>query len=100
MAGLDLLIHQQVRLRIMAALTALPEDAKMEFVAMRDLLGVTDGNLGAHLRRLEEAGYIEIEKTFIARKPHTYIAATKRGRAAFKEHVRALREILGTVGER
>jgi len=97
MAKLDSIIHQPVRLRIMAALTALPADAQMEFVALRDLLKVTDGNLGAHLRKLEEAGYVRIEKVFVARKPHTYIAATARGRAAFKEHVKALREILGDV---
>ncbi len=97
MAGVELdpIIHQPVRLRIMAALTALPPDAQMEFVALRELLGVTDGNLGAHLRKLEEAGYVSIEKTFIARKPHTFIAATARGRAAFERHVKALREILG-----
>ena len=97
MAGpeLDPIIHQPVRLRIMAALTALPSGAQMEFVALRELLGVTDGNLGAHLRKLEEAGYVSIEKTFIARKPRTFIAATAQGRAAFEKHVKALREILG-----
>lgn len=92
--GLDPIIHQPVRLRIMAALTALPPDAQMEFVALRKLLGVTDGNLGAHLRKLEEAGYVSIEKTFIARKPRTFIAATARGREAFEKQVRALQEIL------
>ncbi|HIQ04782.1 MAG TPA: transcriptional regulator [Anaerolineae bacterium] len=94
MAELDPIIHQPVRLRIMAALTALPEDAQMEFVALRDLLKATDGNLGAHLRKLEDAGYVSIEKTFVARKPRTYISVTPKGRSAFEGHVRALRKIL------
>ena len=97
MTGLDPIIHQPVRLRIMAALTALPNEAQMEFVALRNLLSVTDGNLGAHLRKLEDAGYISIEKAFVARKPHTYIAVTSKGRLAFEEHVKALQKILSVV---
>ncbi len=96
MATLDPIIHQPVRLRIMAALTALDDDAQLDFVALRDLLEVTDGNLGAHLRKLEEAGYVSIEKTFVARKPRTYVSVTPEGRRAFEEHVKALKEILGT----
>ncbi len=96
MAELDPIIHQPVRLRIMAALTALSDDSQMDFVALRNLLEVTDGNLGAHLRKLEDAGYVSIEKTFVARKPRTYISVTPRGRLAFEEHVKALKEILNT----
>ncbi len=96
MSGLDTLIHQPVRLKVMAALTALPdEDAQLEFVALREMLEVTDGNLSVHLRKLEDAGYVRLEKTFVGRKPRTFIAATPKGRAAFAEHVRALREIIG-----
>jgi len=98
--ALDPIIHQPVRLRIMAALTALPADAQVEFVALRDLLDVTDGNLGAHLRKLEEAGYIIVEKKFVARKPHTFISATRKGREAFDRHVKSLQEILkGRIGK-
>jgi DNA-binding MarR family transcriptional regulator len=95
MAELDPIIHQPVRLKVMAALTALSDDSQMDFVALRDLLGVTDGNLGAHLRKLEEAGYISVEKVFVARKPRTYLSVTPEGRAAFERHVKALKEILG-----
>lgn len=98
MAKFDELIHQPVRLRIMAALTALPEGDEIEFTTLRDLLEVTDGNLGAHLRKLEEAGYVEITKTFVGRRPQTYISATKAGRRAFREHVAALQEILSGRG--
>ncbi|NPA91623.1 MAG: transcriptional regulator [Chloroflexi bacterium] len=95
MARFDPLIHQPIRLRIMAALNALPEDAQLDFSALRNMLDVTDGNLATHLRKLEDAGYIAVEKTFVGRRPRTYIALTPQGRQAFAEHVQALREILG-----
>jgi DNA-binding MarR family transcriptional regulator len=65
-----------------------------EFTYLRDLLEVTDGNLGAHLRKLEEAGYINLNKAFVERKPRTYISATADGRKVFSEHVAALEAIL------
>lgn len=88
------IIHQPVRLRIMAALVALPEGDEIEFTYLRDLLEVTDGNLGAHLRKLEDAGYVAIAKTFVNRKPRTYIAVTAEGRRVFQEHVAALEAML------
>jgi DNA-binding MarR family transcriptional regulator len=94
MALLNELIHQPVRLRIMAALVALDPGSQLEFTYLRDLLDLTDGNLGAHLRKLEESGYVELSKTFVARKPRTYATATKRGRKAFEDHVAALESIL------
>jgi DNA-binding MarR family transcriptional regulator len=94
MAKLDETIHQPIRLRIMAALVALEAGNEVEFTYLRDLLEVTDGNLGAHLRKLEEAGYISVNKAFVERKPHTYISATDEGCRAFQDHVAALEEIL------
>ena len=94
MAELNKLIHQTVRLRIMAALAALEVDNEVEFTYLRDLLEVTDGNLGAHLRKLEDADYITLNKTFIERKPRTFVRATTEGRRAFQVHVAALEEIL------
>jgi DNA-binding MarR family transcriptional regulator len=94
MAELNETIHQPVRLRIMAALVTLEAGNEVDFTYLRDLLDVTDGNLGAHLRKLEEAGYIAVNKLFVERKPHTYIAATVEGRKVFKEHVTALESIL------
>lgn len=67
---------------------------EVDFSYLRDFLDVTDGNLGAHLRKLEEAGYIAINKTFVNRKPCTYISATESGRKVFNEHVAALELIL------
>ncbi len=94
MARFDSLIHQPVRLRLMAALHALAADEQVDFQTLRDLLDVTDGNLATHLRKLEEAGYVAVEKTFVGRRPRTYIALTPRGRQAFREHVQALQAIL------
>jgi DNA-binding MarR family transcriptional regulator len=94
MVELNETIHQPVRLRIMAALVTLAYDEQVEFTYLRKLLEVTDGNLGAHLRKLEEAGYITIQKAFIERKPRTYISATNEGRKVFDEHVAALESII------
>ena len=95
MPGIDEVIHQPARLRIMATLVALKVGEGADFTYLRDLLGLTDGNLGAHLKRLEEEGYVEVEKDFVERKPRSYVRATARGRAAFRGHVAALEEILG-----
>ena len=88
------IIHQPVRLRIMAALTSLDEGARVDFTALRNYLKVTDGNLGAHLNKLEIAAYIAVEKAFIGRKPRTYIAVTALGQQAFAQHVARLAAIL------
>jgi DNA-binding MarR family transcriptional regulator len=94
MAELNETIHQTVRLRIMAALVALEPDVEVDFTYVRDLLEVTEGNLGAHLRKLEDAGYIAVNKTFVERRPRTYVSATAAGRRVFQEHVAALEAIL------
>src|SRR5512145_65646 len=94
MAELNETIHQPVRLRIMAVLVALEPTNEVDFIYLRDLLEVTDGNLGAHLRKLEEAGYILVNKVFVERKPRTFVSATPEGRNAFQEHVAALEAIL------
>jgi DNA-binding MarR family transcriptional regulator len=92
---LDPIIHQPIRLRIMAALAAYDDAAEVDFVYLRELLGATDGNLGSHLAKLENAGYIKQVKTFQQRKPRTFIQLTRKGRRAFEDHVEALRAILG-----
>ncbi len=94
MAELNETIHQPVRLRIMAVLVTLKVDEEVDFTYLRDLLEVTDGNLGAHLRKLEESGFITINKLFVDRKPRTFISANQEGRKVFAEHVAALESIL------
>jgi DNA-binding MarR family transcriptional regulator len=90
----DEVIHQSLRLRIMATLNALPDADLMEFTRLRAILGATDGNLGAHLTTLENAGYVAVEKDFLARKPRTRVCMTAKGRAAFARHVAYLRFLL------
>jgi DNA-binding MarR family transcriptional regulator len=94
MVDLDPIIHQPVRLRISASLATLTSGEFMEFTYLRDLLELTDGNLGAHLRKLEEAEYVQVEKTFVDRKPKTFVALSDRGRRALRDHVKALTAIL------
>jgi DNA-binding transcriptional ArsR family regulator len=94
MPDLDPIIHQPVRLQIMAALSHLGSRERVDFTFLNTKLDLTDGNLGAHLLTLEEAGYIAVEKTFVARKPKTFVAATAAGRRAFDGHVAALTSIL------
>ena len=94
MAQLDNIIHQPVRLQIMSSLVTLERDEQVNFSYLKKMLKLTDGNLGAHLNKLEEAGYIKLEKTFVVKKPCTFICPTGKGRDAFDEHIKALREII------
>lgn len=94
MPELDAIIHQPIRLQIMAALCQLGTREQVDFNFLKSRLGLTDGNLGAHLLTLENAAYIAVEKTFVARRPKTYIAPTASGRRAFARHVAALQAIL------
>lgn len=84
-------VHQKVRLGIMAVLH---EVHKAEFKVLRDLLGLSDGNLSRHLRVLEEAGLVEIEKGYQARRPRTWAHATRSGEAAFEAELAVLRDLV------
>jgi DNA-binding MarR family transcriptional regulator len=95
MSGSNDIIHQAMRLKIMAALNALtPRTGAIEFTKLKALVGATDGNLGAHLDTLEKAGYVAVEKRFENRKPQTRIRMSPEGRRAFAEHVAYLRAML------
>jgi DNA-binding MarR family transcriptional regulator len=95
MSGANEIIHQSVRLKIMAVLNALrPQREAIEFTRLKALVGATDGNLGSHLDTLAKAGYIAVDKRFENRKPQTRVSMTPAGRRAFAEHVAYLREML------
>jgi DNA-binding MarR family transcriptional regulator len=99
MAAPDDVIHQPVRLRVMAALTAPGVVAEgLDFTQLKKLTGATDGNLGAHLDHLARAGYVEVSKAFVGRRPRTTVRTTKEGRAAFARHVAFLKEIIAEGG--
>lgn len=80
-----------IRLRIMSVLMV---NERYDFNSFKALLGVTDGNLASHLRHLENASYIFIEKTFAGRKPQTNYAATEAGKKAFRSHLEYLEKLV------
>lgn len=90
----DAIIHQPVRLKIMAALKALPAAEQVEFVRLRKLVDATEGNLGSHIQTLEQAGYVSVEKDFADNRPRTRIRLSKQGRRAFEDYVAFLRQII------
>jgi DNA-binding MarR family transcriptional regulator len=92
----DQIIHQPVRLKIMAALKVLPPQEALEFVRLKTIVGATEGNLGAHITTLEEAGYVDVEKDFVGKKPRTRVGLSKQGRRAFEDYVAYLRDIIAT----
>ena len=98
MGEINEIIHQPVRLRLMAALFAIEDDAEVDFTFLRDHLRLTDGNLGAHLEKLESAGYLAVRKAFVRRKPKTFVRLSRRGRRAFEDYVEALKRITGIDG--
>jgi len=95
MGEIDNVIHQPVRLKIMAALKALPAGEMIEFVRLKALVEATEGNLGAHIQTLEQAGYAAVEKDFAGNRPRTRVRLTKEGRRAFEDYIAQLRDILG-----
>jgi DNA-binding HxlR family transcriptional regulator len=89
-AGLDRIIHERARLGIVSALAV---NERLSFNALKDMLGLTDGNLSVHARKLEEAGYVRCVKSFDGRIPRTEYALTPAGRHALErylEHMEAL----------
>ena len=88
---IDAIIHERVRLSIVSALAVAPE---LSFNELKETLSLTDGNLSAHSRTLDDAGYIVIEKTFKGRRPHTTMRLSQKGRKAFERYVETLRQII------
>lgn len=92
--GADEIIHQPLRLRIMAVLNSLPSPEPLDFTQLRASVQATDGNLGAHLGTLERAGYVEIHKDFLGKRPRTRVSISPAGRLAFSRHVAYLRGVI------
>lgn len=95
MTDLDPVIHAAARLRISATLASLEEGDRITFPRLQELLDMTAGNLSTHLRKLEDAEYVVVEKTHKGRTPVTYVALTRRGRRAFEDYTDTLRSLLG-----
>ena len=91
---LNPVIHGKLRLALLSLLSTVEE---AEFTWLRSKTAATDGNLGAQLLKLEEAGYVEVEKKFVLRKPQTLYRMTQAGRAALTDYVQALKQLLGSA---
>ncbi|HEX4052160.1 MAG TPA: transcriptional regulator [Steroidobacteraceae bacterium] len=98
--GADEIIHQPLRLRIMAVLNSLPTREPLDFTQLRASVQATDGNLGAHLGTLERAGYVEIHKDFVGKRPRTRVSISAGGRLAFARHVAYLRGVIDLASPR
>lgn len=96
MAEADEIIHQSLRLKIMAALHA-SRNEPLEFPRLKALVGATDGNLGSHLATLEKAGYIRLTKDIFRKKPRTRVLITPTGGQAFRRHTDYLRRIIASA---
>ncbi len=94
--SLDRLIHERTRLAIVSALAA---NTQLTFNDLKSLLKVSDGNLSAHARKLEEAGYIDCKKDFDGRMPRTRYALTPAGRRALKKYIGHMEALINTVKE-
>ncbi|MDN3725193.1 transcriptional regulator [Aequorivita sp. SDUM287046] len=89
--NINKLFDHRIRLGIMSILIV-NEDA--DFNRLKELLAVTDGNLASHIKALEQAEYILVEKSFVGRKPNTSYSATNLGRIEFKKHIEALEKLI------
>lgn len=83
--------ENKIRLGIMSALVV---NEFLDFITLKDLLDVTDGNLASHLKSLEKSGFVIFKKEFMGRKPNTKYSATTEGKLAFSKHIKAIEKLL------
>ncbi|MDI3318832.1 winged helix-turn-helix domain-containing protein [Pinibacter soli] len=93
--NLNKVFDSRVRLGIMSALMV---NEEVNFNELKELIGVTDGNLASHMKTLEENTYIKVQKGFIGRKTNTTYSITKVGEKAFKQHLEALEKMIKSLG--
>jgi DNA-binding PadR family transcriptional regulator len=91
LANINKAFENRVRLGIMSVLMV---NDHADFISLREMLEVTDGNLASHLRALEDYGYISAEKKFINRKPNTSYQITREGEESFRNHINALENLI------
>jgi DNA-binding MarR family transcriptional regulator len=94
LVDIDRLVHEPARLMILANLYVL-ESA--DFVFLMNQVGLTWGNLSAHLAKLEEAGYLEMEKSFKGKRPNTQLRLTEQGRAAFRAYTQKMKQVFNDI---
>ena len=89
--GVDRLIHEPARFSILAHLYVVEE---ADFLFLSHRIGLTRGNLSAHMRKLEQGGFIEVRKEFMDRRPHTVLVITGKGQEAFKNYISDIKNAL------
>jgi DNA-binding MarR family transcriptional regulator len=89
--NLDKILEHRIRLQIMSVLVA---NDIYDFNSLKEVLGVTDGNLASHMKALEKEKYISVSKSFVDRKPNTKYKASEKGRNAFRKHLDALEAVV------
>jgi DNA-binding MarR family transcriptional regulator len=94
LADIDRVIHAPARLMVLTYLYVVD---KADYVSLTHLTGLSWGNLSTHVNKLEESGYVEIEKKFVGKKPQSMLMLTKEGRAAFKAYKKNLSEVLNEL---
>ena len=90
-SNINKLFESRIRLGIMSVLMV---NDRFDFNSLREALDLTDGNLASHLKVLEEKGMIEVNKQFIGRKPNTSYSATEKGKIEFRQHLKALENLI------
>lgn len=97
-SGINKVFENRIRLAIMSLLMV---NEDMDFNGLKELLDITDGNLASHAAKLEQEGYLQIDKSFVGKKPRTTYSATAAGKKAFETHLTALENIIkgGTENE-
>lgn len=91
LAKIDQVIHAPARLMVLSYLFVVE---KADFVFLKNMTGLTWGNLSTHVSKLEEAGFLDVEKGFQGKKPHTLLRLTDRGRASFREYKKSMQQVL------
>jgi DNA-binding HxlR family transcriptional regulator len=92
-SGINKIFESRIRLGIMSVLMA---NESFDFNSLKDTLAVTDGNLASHLKALEEKKLIRVNKQFIGRKPNTSYTATEKGIQLFRQHLKALEDLINS----
>lgn len=87
----DKAFENRIRLQIMSVLVA---NERYDFISLKELLDVTDGNLASHIKALEKENYLIVNKSFVGRKPNTQYSASPKGREAFRKHLEALENLI------
>lgn len=88
---LDRVLEHRVRLQIISVLVA---NDRTDFNSLKEMLGVTDGNLASHIKALEKEKYLSVNKSFVDKKPNTKYKITEKGKNAFKKHLDALEKVI------